>query len=315
MPTSTAQVATGRPERYIKRIVAHLGTGAGAGISLDGRGTIALSRGDCVLTPSGGRLTLMASAADLDALASVQDVVARHLVRFATREELTVDWTPPVAGPDMEIIDPVAEDYLGTHCAPPDDVLCELLARTREVTGGAAAMMVSPDEGALLTMLTRLVGARLAVEVGVFTGYSTLCIARGLAGGGRLIACDVNAEWAAIGRPFWQRAGVGDRIDLRIGPAMQTLRALPDEPAIDIAFIDADKENYPGYYEEIVRRLRPGGLAVLDNVFLGGRVLDPACQEEHHLAIRRLNDLIAADDRVESVMLPVRDGVTLARKR
>src|SRR5262249_52330969 len=112
-----------------------------------------------------------------------------------------------------------------------------------------------------------------------------------------------------------QRAGVADRIDLTIGPALDTLRALPAQASIDFAFIDADKGGYPAYYEEIVRRLRPGGLVALDNVLLGGRVLDPACQEEHHVAMRGLNDAIAADDRVESVMLSVRDGVTLARKR
>ncbi|GGV43978.1 O-methyltransferase [Kitasatospora herbaricolor] len=174
---------------------------------------------------------------------------------------------------------------------------------------------VSPDEGALLAMLTRLTGARFAVEVGVFTGYSALCIARGLADGGRLLACDVSEEWAAVGRPYWERAGVADRIDLRIAPALDTLRSLGPDPVVDIAFVDADKENHPAYYEEIVRRLRPGGLVVLDNVFLGGRVLDPAYQEPHHVAMRRLNELIAADERVDAVMLPVRDGVTVARRR
>ncbi len=164
-------------------------------------------------------------------------------------------------------------------------------------------------------MLTQLVGARSAVEVGTFTGYSSLCIARGLQPGGRLLACDTSEEWTAVAREHWERAGVADRIELRIAPAAETLRALPDEQSIDIAFIDADKVNYPLYYEELVRRLRPGGLVVLDNVFLGGRVLDPAFQEEHHVAMRRVNDLIAADDRVDAVMLPVRDGVTLARRR
>nr|WP_256257216.1 class I SAM-dependent methyltransferase [Streptomyces sp. MUSC 14] len=129
-----------------------------------------------------------------------------------------------------------------------------------------------------------------------------------------MLACDVSEEWAAIGRPYWERAGVVDRIDLRIAPALETLRALDAKPVIDIAFIDADKDNYPAYYEEIVRRLRPGGLVVLDNVFLGGRVLDPAYQQAHHLAVRRLNDMITRDKRVHSVMLPVRDGVTIAQR-
>ncbi|WP_246561056.1 O-methyltransferase [Kitasatospora kifunensis] len=215
----------------------------------------------------------------------------------------------------MEIVDPVAGDYLLTHCTPADELLQELVARTREATGGAAGMQIAHDEGAFLTMLVRLTGARRAVEVGVFTGYSSICIARGLPADGHLLACDVSEEWTDIAREYWERAGVAERIELKIGPALETLRALPEEPSIDLAFIDADKANYPAYYEELVQRLRPGGLLVLDNVFLGGRVLDPAYQEEHHLAMRRLNDLMARDERVESVMLPVRDGVTLARKR
>jgi caffeoyl-CoA O-methyltransferase len=218
-------------------------------------------------------------------------------------------------GEQLEIIAPVVSDYLLTHCTPPDDVLRDLSARTREATGDAAGMQVSPDEGALLTMLTRLTGARFAVEVGVFTGYSSICIARGLADGGRLLACDVSQEWTAIAADYWQRAGLADRIDLKLAPALQTLRALPPEPRIDLAFIDADKAGYPDYYAEIVPRLRPGGLVVLDNVFLGGCVFDSAYDEPRHRAIRDLNEFIAADDRVESVMLPVRDGVTLARKR
>jgi caffeoyl-CoA O-methyltransferase len=315
MPTSIAEISTSRPARYIKQLVSHLGVKAEAELAGDGRGTISLGQGSCVLRAAGDRLELIAAAADRPALAHVQDVVARHLVRFAAGEELTVVWSAPVRGEDMQIIDPVASDYLLTHGTPADEVLRELEARTREVTGHAAVMQVAADEGALLTMLTKLVGARLAVEVGVFTGYSTLCIARGLAAGGRLVGCDVSEEWAAVGRPFWQRAGVADRIDLRIGPAIETLRALPHDPAVDFGFIDADKESYPAYYDEIVTRLRPGGLVVVDNVFQGGRVLDPAYQAGHHQAIRRLNDRIAADDRVEAVMLPVRDGVTVARRR
>ena len=136
-------------------------------------------------------------------------------------------------------------------------------------------MQVSQDEGELLTMLARLVGARRAVEVGVFTGYSSICIARGMAAGGHLLACDVSEECTSIARRYWKRAGLEDRIELRIGPALDTLRALPAEPVLDLAFIDADKVSYPYYYEELVSRLRPGGLLIMDNVLLGGRVLDP----------------------------------------
>ncbi|MGW1164284.1 DUF2218 domain-containing protein [Streptomyces sp. NPDC002550] len=315
MPLATARVATARPARHLKQLVAHMGHKATAAMTPDGRGAITVAAGTCSLTTAPDGLELTAAAVDERSLACVQDVITRHLVRFATQEELVVEWSAPLDGGELEPTAPVVGDYLLTHHTPADDVLRELAVATREAAAGAAHMQVSSDEGTLLTMLTRLTGARFAVEVGVFTGYSTLCIARGLAEGGRLLACDVSEEWAAIGRPYWERAGVADRIDLRIAPALQTLSALDTDPVIDIAFIDADKGTYPAYYEEIVRRLRPGGLVVLDNVFLGGRVFDPAYQEEHHLAIRRLNDLIAADERVDSVMLPVRDGVTIARRR
>ncbi|MEV6980088.1 DUF2218 domain-containing protein [Sphaerisporangium sp. NPDC051017] len=315
MPYTTAHVATARPSRYIKQLLSHMGKKIPAELAGDSRGTLTFAQGTCVFTPSRGHLDMIITAVDAEGLATVQDVVTSHLVRFATQEELKVEWTEPAAGDSMNIVHPVASDYVLTHCTPADDVLQELVVRTREATGDASGMQVSHDEGAFLTMLVRMVGARRAVEVGVFTGYSSICIARGLAEGGRLLACDVSDEWTTIAREYWERAGVADRIDLEIGPAIDTLRALPDEPSIDIAFIDADKVNYPAYYEEIVRRLRPGGLVVLDNVFLGARVFDPAFQEEHHIEMRRLNDLIARDERVESVMLPVRDGVTLARKR
>ncbi|BEL02375.1 class I SAM-dependent methyltransferase [Actinoplanes sichuanensis] len=213
-----------------------------------------------------------------------------------------------------DIIDPAVGDYLLTHCTPADDVLRDLAAETwAKFPPGAAGMQVSHDEGALLTMLVRLTGATNAVEVGTFTGYSSICIARGLRPGGRLLACDVSEEWTSVARDYWQRAGLTDRIDLRIAPALATLRALPADPVIDFVFVDADKTGYPDYYDELVPRLRPGGLMVLDNVLRGGRVLDPSDESDH--AVAGLNDRIVTDDRVESVMLPVRDGVTLIRRR
>jgi caffeoyl-CoA O-methyltransferase len=215
----------------------------------------------------------------------------------------------------MDIVDPAVSDYLLAHCTPPDDLLRELAAETRERQGDAAGMQVSHDEGELLTLLTRLTGARRAVEVGVFTGYSSICIARGLADGGHLLACDVSETWTAVAQRYWKQAGLEDRIELRIGPALDTLRALPADPVLDLAFIDADKTGYPRYYEELVGRLRPGGLVILDNVLYGGDVADPSCQGRSVEALRRVNEIIVGDDRVESVMLPVRDGVTLARKR
>ncbi|MEV8503290.1 class I SAM-dependent methyltransferase [Actinoplanes sp. NPDC051475] len=214
-----------------------------------------------------------------------------------------------------DIIDAAISDYLLAHCTPADDVLRDLAAETRAAFPGAAGMQISHDEGELLTMLVRLTGARTAIEVGVFTGYSAVCIARGLSEGGRLLACDVSEEWTAVARAYWKRAGVADRIDLRIAPAVETLRALPADPVVDFAFIDADKTGYRDYYEEIVPRLRPGGLVVLDNVLRGGRVVLPGEAGADVAAIREVNDLVVADERVESVMLPVRDGVTLIRKR
>jgi caffeoyl-CoA O-methyltransferase len=214
----------------------------------------------------------------------------------------------------MDIVDPALEGYLSAHCTAADDVLVDLAEETRSRFAASAGMQVSSDEGALLSLLVRLVGARDAVEVGVFTGYSSIWIARALAPGGRLLACDVSEEWTSVARRYWDRAGVAERIDLRLAPALQTLRALPDEPCLDFGFIDADKVGYPGYYEEVVTRLRPGGLVALDNVLREGRVVDPTAQDEADVVIRRLNDAIASDARVESVMLPVRDGLTLARR-
>jgi caffeoyl-CoA O-methyltransferase len=214
-----------------------------------------------------------------------------------------------------DIIDPAISSYLLNHCTPADEVLRDLAAETVAAFPDAAGMQVSADEGDLLGLLVRLSGARYAVEVGVFTGYSGLCIARGLGAGGRLLACDVSAEWTAVARKYWERAGVDDRIELRLAPAAETLRALPADPVIDFAFVDADKTGYRTYYEELLPRMRPGGLLVLDNVLQGGRVVDPAQTGASVIAIREINDLIAADERVESVMLPVRDGVTLVRKR
>jgi caffeoyl-CoA O-methyltransferase len=166
-----------------------------------------------------------------------------------------------------------------------------------------------------MSLLVRAVGAKSAVEVGTFTGYSALCIARGLPDDGRLLACDVSEEWAAIARRYWQRAGVEKKIELRLGPALETLRALPVEPHFDLGFIDADKPSYPAYYAEILARLRPGGLILVDNVLWMGRVADPAADDPATAAIRAFNDRVAADPRVDCVMLPISDGLTLLRKR
>jgi caffeoyl-CoA O-methyltransferase len=215
----------------------------------------------------------------------------------------------------VDIVNPAVSEYLLAHCTPADDLLRELAAETRKAFGRAAGMQVSHDEGELLTMLAGLVGARRAVEVGVFTGYSSICIARGMPANGHLLACDVSAEYTSLARRYWKRAGLEDRIELRVAPALDTLRALPADPVLDLAFIDADKVSYPFYYEELVTRMRPGGLMILDNVLYGGRVLEPSPPDSAQAVMSQVNETIVADARVESVMLPVRDGVTLARRR
>jgi caffeoyl-CoA O-methyltransferase len=213
----------------------------------------------------------------------------------------------------MDIVTPEINDYLLAHSEPADDVLRELAEETQRELGGRAAMQISHDEGELLTMLVRLTGARQAVEVGTFTGYSSICIARGLPDDGHLLCCDVSEEWTAIARRYWERAGVADRIELRIAPALETLQGLQAGRDLDFAFIDADKTGYASYFEEIVARVRPGGLIVLDNMLRHGRVLDP--QNDDDRAIDALNDALLADERVDVVLLPVRDGVSLARVR
>ncbi len=221
----------------------------------------------------------------------------------------------PIGRTFVDIHSSELNDYLVAHSSPADDLLRELAAETAATFPDSALMQISHDEGEFLTMLVRLLGARRVVEVGVFTGYSSICIARGLAEGGTLLACDVSDEWTSIARKYWDRAGLADRVDLRIAPALETLRALPTEPEIDFAFIDADKVGYADYYAELVPRLRPGGVIALDNVLQSGRVLDESDENASVVAIREVNKIVAADDRVDTVMLPVRDGVTLARKR
>jgi len=196
----------------------------------------------------------------------------------------------------------------------PDPVVRELQAETAAL-GDSAGMQIGDDQGQLLTLLARLIGARRAVEVGTFTGYSSVCIARGLAEGGSLLCCDVSVEWTEIGRRAWASAGLADRIELRIAPALDTVRALPAVADIDLVFIDADKPGYAAYWAELVPRVRPGGLLLADNVLWSGRIADPEATDENTVALRAFNDLVAGDDRVETVVLTAFDGLTIARKR
>jgi caffeoyl-CoA O-methyltransferase len=212
---------------------------------------------------------------------------------------------------------PVTEplhEYLLAHRTPDDPLLDELRAETRRAMGERSGMQIAADEGTFLGLLVAAIGARRVVEVGTFTGYSALCMARALPAGGKLLCCDVSEEFTAIARRFWQKAGVAERIELRLGPALDTLRALPKNEPIDFAFIDADKENYQAYYEEILLRLRPGGLVAIDNVLWSGNVIRADDRSPNTVAIRAVNDHVAADRRVQSVMLGLSDGLTLARK-
>ena len=209
---------------------------------------------------------------------------------------------------------PELYEYLLAHNPAQDQVLRDLAAETAAL-GPISMMQVAVEQGAFLTWLVRLLGVRFAVEIGTFTGYSAISIARGLPPGGRLLCCDVNEEWTGIARRYWQRAGLTDRIELRIAPALETLAALPASPQVDLVFIDADKPNYRNYYEALLPRLRQGGVVVFDNVLWGGSVANPEKSDESTTAIRALNDFVARDERVEAVMLPIADGITLVRKK
>jgi len=211
-------------------------------------------------------------------------------------------------------LNPELYDYVCRHRSERDPVLAALVEETEKL-GGISMMQVATEQGAFLSFLARAIGARRAVEVGTFTGYSAISIARGLAPGGKLLCCDVSEEWTSIARKYFERAGVADRIELKIAPGIETLRALPAEDPIDFAFIDADKSSYRSYYEEILARLRPNGVIVFDNVLWGGAVADASNQTPDTVAIRELNDFLATDRRVECVMIAVADGLMLVRKR
>jgi caffeoyl-CoA O-methyltransferase len=211
-------------------------------------------------------------------------------------------------------LSPEIHQYLVAHGTPPDDVQRSLIERTSEL-GGISMMQIAPEQGAFMTILTRLLGTRNAVEVGTFTGYSSLCIARGLADGGKLICCDVSDEWTSIAREYWERVGVADRIELRVAPALETIATLPEDEHLDLVFIDADKENYANYYDALLPRLRPNGVILVDNTLWSGAVIDESRDDSSTVAIRAFNDMVAADDRVDTVQLAISDGLTLLRKR
>jgi caffeoyl-CoA O-methyltransferase len=216
--------------------------------------------------------------------------------------------------PKSFLLTPDLADYLVAHGSPPDSVQRALIEETAAL-GAVAGMQIAPEQGAFLTLFTRLIGARHAIEIGTFTGYSALCIARGLPDDGTLVCCDVSEEWTAIGRKAWEAARIADRIDLRISPALETLAALPKTASFDLAFIDADKPNYANYFDVLLPRMRPNGAILVDNVLWDGNVVKDDVTDDNTVAIRAFNDKIAGDDRVDAVMLPVADGLTICRKR
>ncbi len=213
-----------------------------------------------------------------------------------------------------QFVDEAVVDYASAHSDGPDEVQLALQAVTQERTGRAAGMQIGDDQAALMEIIARAMGARTAIEVGTFTGYSALALARGMGPAGRLLCCDVSEEWTAIAKEYWARAGLSDRIELRIGPAIDTLRSLPMDEQFDLAFVDADKTGYPSYYDEILPRLRPGGLLLVDNTLFGGGVLETENRDESVMAIRSLNDRVVQDPRVRVVMLPIGDGLTFVQK-
>jgi predicted O-methyltransferase YrrM len=205
-------------------------------------------------------------------------------------------------------------DYLVRSQPPEHPVLTELRAATSKL--GNAFLQIAPEQGAFLGFLARLTGAKRALEVGTFTGYSALTVALALPADGRLVACDVSKEWTDVARQFWAKAGVADKIELRLGPAAETLAALEREGVpFDFAFIDADKTGYDVYYESALRLVRPGGVIVFDNMLYGGSVADAKAKDADTRAIRALNAKIAADERVDRVLVPTGDGMMVVRRR
>jgi caffeoyl-CoA O-methyltransferase len=207
-------------------------------------------------------------------------------------------------------------DYVRAGSEPPDELAAALVAETAELAARGEApptFQIALEQGAFMQLLTRALGVRRAIEIGTFTGFSALCIARGLPADGTLMCLDRSEEWTAVGRRYWERAGVADRIELRVGDALPALRDLPAEETFDLAFVDADKTGYPAYVEELYPRIRTNGVVLLDNTLRGGRVLAPETDDDR--ALVALNADLVRDGRWETVLLPMADGLTMLRKR
>ena len=213
-------------------------------------------------------------------------------------------------------VDANINSYITNHLEPEHEILQELRHETAGMEG--SGMQISHEQARFMTVLLKLLGARRTIEVGVYTGYSTLITAQALPDDGKVIACDISPEWTSVARRYWQQAGVAERIDLRLAPAAQTLRELLQEgqaASFDFAFIDADKTGYDEYYELALQLLRPGGLIALDNSLWDGTVADSVDQDEDTVALRAINDKVSRDTRVHSYLAPVGDGLYLVYKR
>ena len=218
--------------------------------------------------------------------------------------------------PRSFLLTPELHDYVRASSEAPDAVAADLLAETAAMAerGEApATFQIAPEQGALMQLLTRALRVRQAIEIGTFTGFSALCIARGLPEDGSLICLDRSVEWTTVARRYWERAGLADRIHLRLGDALSTLRSLPGAETFDLAFVDADKTGYSAYVDELYGRMTPNGVVLLDNTLRAGRVLAPESDDDH--ALVALNAALAKDPRWETVLLPMADGLTMLRKR
>ena len=218
--------------------------------------------------------------------------------------------------PRSFLLTPELADYVRASSDPIDDVVTDLVAETAAMGERGEApttMQIAPEQGVFMQLLAAALGARRAIEIGTFTGLSALCVARGLPPDGSLLCLDLSERWTSVARRYWERAGLADRIELRLGPARESLRALPAEPTFDLAFVDADKTGYAGYVDELHPRMAPNGVVLLDNTLWSGRVLDPQTDDDR--ALVALNAALAADPRWQTVLLPIADGLTMLRKR
>ncbi len=218
--------------------------------------------------------------------------------------------------PRSFLLTPELAEHVRASSEPLDDVAADLVAETAALAerGEApATFQIAVEQGVLMQLLTRALGVRRAVEIGTFTGYSALCIARGLPEDGSLVCLDRSEEWTAVARRYWERAGVAGRVELRLGEALENLRAMPAEPVLDLAFVDADKAGYADYVDQLHPRMRRGGVVLLDNTLRGGRVLAPEGDDDR--ALVELNAALAADPRWDTVLLPLADGLTMLRVR